>query len=436
MTKGKGGVKGGSAEPAQPLRILLFSHYFWPESFRINQVAEDLISAGAEVTVLTGFPSYPEGRTYPGYRSWRTLRERHPVGYEIMRVPVVPRRRGTAIDLACNYLSFLASGIVAGTWLLRGRRFDILFNYCTTPVIQGYVGLWLRFLKGGKLVLWVQDLWPQALSSTNFVRSPLLLRAVEAAVGALYKRADLVLGQSRAFVRHIGRQAGNTPVRYFPNPGEHSRMPGKGAPELPPSFNIVFAGNLGTVQSMESVVEAAGLLRDDSGVQIILFGSGSRAEWIAREIEDRGLTNLRLGGRLPPDQMPGLYSQCSALLLTLVDDPVLAQTVPSKLQSYLAAGRPVIAAVNGEAADIVAEARCGITCPAGDPAALAEAVRRLKAMPAAEREAMGKAGRAYFEAHYEPELLARQLVGLFDELAEPGSDGKREERALPAEVER
>lgn len=429
-------VEGG-AEPAQPLRILLFSHYFWPESFRINQVAEDLISAGAEVTVLTGFPSYPEGRTYSGYRSWRTLRERHPAGYEIMRVPVVPRGRGKAVNLACNYLSFFVSGIVVGTWLLRERRFDILFNYCTTPVVQGYVGLWLRFLKGGKLVLWVQDLWPQALSSTNFVRSPFVLSAVERLVAALYKRSDLVLGQSRAFVRHITQRSGSTPVIYFPNPGEHRSTSHKTGPQLPAAFNVVFAGNLGTVQSMEAVVEAAGMLQEDREIQIILFGSGSRAEWIAREIDARGLSNLCLGGRVPADDMPGLYAQSSVLLLTLVDDPELSQTVPSKLQSYLAAGRPVIAAVNGEAAEIVAEAGCGITCPADDPAALAQAIRRLKGMSAADREAMGEAGRAYFEAHYKPELLATQLVGLFEELKRKGRNVEKEERrAVPAGVER
>jgi glycosyltransferase involved in cell wall biosynthesis len=425
-------MAGRRADPAQPLRVLLFTHYFWPESFRINQVVEDLISAGAEVTVLTGFPSYPEGRTYAGYKSWRLLRERHPAGYEILRVPVVPRRRGTAIDLALNYLSFLASGVVAGTWLLRGRRFDILFNYCTTPVIQGYVGVWLRFLKGGKLVLWVQDLWPQALSSTNFVRSPLLLRTVEAVVSCLYKRADLVLGQSHAFVRHIARWAGNAPVLYFPNPGEHLSVAESPMPLLP-GFNVVFAGNLGTVQSMESVVEAADLLQDDHDIQITLFGDGSRAEWIAHEIQTRGLYNIRLAGRMPAEAMSGVYMQASALLLTLVDDPILAQTVPSKLQSYLGAGRPIIAAVNGEAAEIVAEAGCGIRCAANDPISLAESVRRLKALPAAEREAMGKAGRRYFEAHYKPELLAGELMHLFSDLILNSGD-KSSGRQQPADA--
>jgi glycosyltransferase involved in cell wall biosynthesis len=425
-------VEGRSVQDAQHrLKVLLFSHYFWPESFRINQVAEDLISAGAEVTVLTGFPSYPEGMTYPGYRSWRPLRERHPSGYEILRVPVVPRRRGTAIDLALNYLSFLASGILVGSWMLRGRRFDILFNYCSTPVIQGYLGLWLRFLRGGKLVLWIQDLWPQALLSTNFVRSPFLLRSIEAVVSALYRRADLILGQSRAFVRHIAARAGTTPVRHFPNPGENTRATGDRdlSPDGP--FNVVFAGNLGTVQSMESVVDAADLLRDDHDIQIILYGSGSRAEWTGGQIERRALPNLRLAGRVPPEAMAGIYREASALLLTLVDDPVLAQTVPSKLQSYLAAGRPVIAAVNGEAADIVSEAGCGVTCPADDPAALADAIRRLKGMSAAEREALGKAGARHFQANYEPDLLAGQLIGLFTELIANG-DGGRTKLSQPA----
>lgn len=404
------------------LRILVISQYFWPESFRINQVVEDLIGAGAEVAVLTGHPNYPEGRTYPGYDARRTRLERHPAGYDVYRVPVVPRGRGTHVRLALNYLSFVASAILFGTFLLRKRRFDVLFVYGTSPVIQAYAGLWLRLVKRARLVLWVQDLWPQALAATGFVRSRFLLRLVGAAVNVLYRRCDLILAQSRAFVPLIEDRAGGTPVRYFPNPGEHSGASAAApAPALPDSFNVVFAGNLGKAQALETVVEAARMLRSDPDIQITLFGSGSMEAWIAGEIAAAGLPNLGLGGRLPPEAMPAVYRQASALLLTLVDDEMIAQTVPSKLQSYLGAGVPIVAAVNGEAARIVTEAGAGVSCQAEDPAALAGAIAALKAMPAEERRAMGEAGRRFFDSNYRPQELARQLL---ERLGEVAADGK------------
>jgi len=399
-------------------QVLLISHYFWPEPLRINQVVEDLIAAGAKVTVLTGHPSYPEEAAYPGYRPWRMMGERHPAGYEIFRVPVVPRGRANGVRLAVNYLSFVGSAIVFGTPLLRRRRFDVVFVFCTTPAIQGYAALWFGVLKKAKVVLWVQDIWPQSLAATGYVKSPTLLRLVGRVVRALYRRCDLILGQSRAFVRLIEAEAGGVPVRYFPNPGEHPTQPASPvAVTLPEKFNVIFAGNLGKAQAMETIVEAARILRENTDIHITLFGSGAMGDWIAGEIAAGGLHNLALGGRLPPEAMPEIYRKASALLLTLVNDEIIAQTVPSKLQSYLGAGRPIIAAVNGEAAAIVSEAAAGFSCRAEDPTALAEAIVALKNLPELSRREMGDAARRYFDANYMPEALARQLLAHLDGVA-------------------
>lgn len=395
-----------------PIRILIVSHYFWPEPFRINQIINDLIAAGAEITVLACHPSYPGGVTYPGYDARTLRRERHPAGYDIVRVPVVPRGSGSATRLLLNYLSFTGFAIVLGPWLLRRRRFDIVFVYCTTPVIQGYAGLWLGWLKHAPVVQWVQDLWPQALSATGFIRSPLLLGVIRHVVNWMYRRSDLILGQSRAFVRHIRPDAGRTPVHFFPNPGENEVMEYGDVPAMTLSgrFRLVFGGNLGRAQAMETIVGAATLLRDDPDIHITLVGSGSMTGWIEDELAARELNNVTLAGRQPPAAMPGVYAQASALLLTLIDDPLLAQTVPSKLQTYLGTGKPIIAAVNGEAAEIVIEAHAGLACSAEDPAALAAAIRKVKEMTEPERDALGAAGCRFFNAHYKPAPLARALL--------------------------
>lgn len=392
------------------LRVLVVSQHFWPEQFRLNQVVEDLLAAGAEVTVLTGHPNYPEGRVFDGYNAFSIVHESHPAGFEIFRVPLVPRGGGGALRLALNYLSFLASGIIIGPWLLRRHRFDVQFVYCTSPVIQGYVALWFKLLKRIPVVLWIQDMWPDALVATRHVHSPLLLSAVRRVVSWMYRGGDLIFGQSRSFVRTIRPLAGQVPVEYFPNPGEHAKEVVGSIPVLPAGFNIVFGGNLGRAQALETVLDAAELLRDDGDIHFTLYGSGAMASWLAESAEKRGLSNVRVPGRLPASVMPGVYRQASALLLTLANDEAVSQTIPSKLQSYLGAGRPVIAAVNGEAARIVTEAKAGIACPAEDPAALADAVRALKSSSPAERDEMGRAARRYFVQNYDPEKLGTELL--------------------------
>lgn len=393
------------------LKVLVVSHYFWPESFRINQVVNDLSSGGAEVVVLTGFPNYPDGKTFEGYRSWKPMIEDHPNGYEIVRVPVVPRGRSGAFRLFLNYVTFVVSGVLFGSILLRGRRFDVQFVYCTTPVIQGFVGLWFKWLKQAPVVLWVQDIWPRALAATGYIKSPLQLKLIGRAVTALYRGCDLILGQSHSFVRLIAPQAGDTPVEHFPNPGEHPVAAERGERLPAGKFNVVFAGNIGRAQAMDTVLAAAELLSGSSDIQITLFGSGSMSEWTADQVKKRGIENLKLAGRVPPDQMPSIYAESSVLLLPLVDDPDVAETVPSKLQSYFGAGRPIIAAVNGEAARIVRDAGAGLACPAEDPAALADAIKDLRDRSVAEREAMSAAALHYFSEHYEPQRLTRHLLG-------------------------
>lgn len=391
-------------------RILVWSQHFWPESFRINEVARDLAAAGAEVTVLTGQPNYPKGEIFDGYRAAGMGVEDWD-GIPIVRVPLAPRGAGRSRQLAANYLSFIASGSLIAPWLLRGRRFDAVFVYGTSPILQGIPAWIVARLKGARLVLWVQDLWPESLEVTGHVSNPRILGAVRGVVGWLYRRADLILGQSEAFVTAIRPMAGKTPVAYHPNPADAPAEGGHGH-DFPPGFNIVFAGNLGTVQALEVVTAAAALLRDRPDIHITLFGSGSRDAWLAETIAQQGLANVRWAGRRPPADMPAIFAQADALLVTLNRSEILAQTVPSKVQSYLGAGKPVIAALDGEGARIVSEAGAGLAVPAEDPAGLADAIRRLADMSAADRAALGDAGRRYFAAHFEPAMLAKRLLAL------------------------
>lgn len=395
------------------MRVLILSQHFWPESFRINEVATSLVEAGCQVTVLTGNPNYPDGDVFPGYVAYKIGREQHD-GYEILRVPLIPRKRGSAMRLVANYISFIVCASALGPWLLRGQRVDAIFVYGTSPILQAIAGIVLKRWKRAVLVTWVQDLWPESLQATGFVTNRHALRLVDALVRWIYRQCDLLLVQSRSFIPLVRAKSGDTPVEYHPNPGERA-FDSRGATDGPaitlsPGFNVVLAGNLGTVQSLETIVAAAELLRAFDDVRFVLVGSGARADWIRGEAVTRKLSNIVLVGRFGPESMPEILSQASALLVSLIRNPIMSTTVPSKLQTYFAAGRPIIASLDGEGARVVDESGAGISCAAEDAGALANAVLALRAKPPSELGAMALAGRDYYVRNFDPATLAGKLA--------------------------
>lgn len=415
-----------------PLRLLLVTQYFHPETFPINSLVPALVAAGAHVTVLTGQPNYPDGRVFPGYRAMSTRRERLHDTVDVIRVPIVPRGRNSALRLAANYLSFIASAWLVGSRMLRGLAVDVVFVYAPSPILQAIPAILIARRKRARVVTWVQDLWPQSLESTGFVTNPALLRVAASFVRRIYEAHDLLLGQSQRFVSAIRPLAGRVPVEYLPNPSQDVFSTGAvGALELPDAFNVVFAGNMGTVQALDTVLDAAALLRDEGGIHIVLVGSGSRSAWLADEVRSRGLRNVLLPGRFDAAEMPGIYSQADLLLVTLKRAPILSQTIPSKVQSYLSAGRPIVAALDGEGADLVRDAGAGLVGPAEDAEALAANIRALFRASREERERFGAAGRAYYERHFHPDVLAAQLLTRLAELAAAPHLPERSTVSLP-----
>ncbi|HUR41111.1 MAG TPA: glycosyltransferase family 4 protein [Verrucomicrobiae bacterium] len=395
------------------MKLLIFTQHYWPEVFRINDVAAALVEAGVDTAVLTGKPNYPVGSILPGYRAWGTLRESYQ-GVTIHRVPLLPRGRATSLRLAANYLSFIVSAAVLGPWLLRRQRFDAILVYATSPLLQALAAVVLKWCTRSALVIWVQDLWPESLSATGHVRSPHVLGLVRYVVRWIYRRCELILVPSQAFVGRVQPLAGGTPVAFQPNPAERPRARSMDDPFssmiTPGAFTVVFAGNLGTAQALDTVLAAAERLRNHSAIRFLLVGSGSRAHWVEVETRRLGLTNVTLAGQHPPEAMPALFARASALLVSLADHDILALTIPSKIPTYLAAGRPVIASLNGEGARVIAESGAGVCSPASDADALAAAVEDLSRRPSDDLDAMGRRGREYFQRHFEPRHLTDQLL--------------------------
>lgn len=399
------------------MKVLVLSQYFWPESFRINEVVESLRRVGCHITVLTGQPNYPQGKVFEGYRSSFLGTQHHISGYDIYRVPLISRGRAGSLELIVNYLCFVLTASLLGPWLLRKQRFDVIFVYAPSPIIQAIPAVWIAFLKRAKLITWVQDLWPQSLEATGFLNNNILLNMVEVLVSWIYRRCDLLLVQSRSFLEPVKSMAGKTPVLFHPNPGDLAlnqrlklRLP---ALQLGHGFNVLFAGNFGKVQALGTVLDAANLLLANKDVRFVLVGSGRCSDWLKQEVISRKLINVQLVGRFPPEAMPGILDQASALLLSLVGNQIMNRTVPSKVQTYLAAGKPIIASLDGEGARVVVESGAGLSCPAEDAKALAEVVLRLRAMSAKELQMMGEAGQLYFKKHFDPHMLAKRLARIF-----------------------
>jgi glycosyltransferase involved in cell wall biosynthesis len=374
-----------------------------------------LRAEGCEVLVLTGQPNYPKGFSFKGYSWWSINREEHE-GITILRVPLIPRGDGSAMLMVFNYLSFVISATVFGSWQLRGISIDLIMVFAPSPILQAIPAIWLAKLKNASLVTWIQDLWPESLKDTGYVKNLRILAIVSGVVRWIYQKNNLLLVPSHAFIDPVKDMSGTVPVVYHPNPGDFAFSEPLKKQDCPikfeDKFNVVFTGNLGKVQSLKTILDSAEMLIADPEITIYLVGSGSQSDWVRSEISRRHLANVELPGRFDLIDMPLIMSQASALLVSLIRSQIMSKTVPSKVQAYLAAGRPIIASLDGEGARIVVEAGAGLISGAEDAKGLAQAIMSLKNMSAMERKAMGDNGQAYYAANYEPRFLSQKLKDL------------------------
>ncbi len=404
------------------MRILLLTQYYWPENFLINSVVRLLVARGVEVTVLTGKPNYPDGIIFEGYRAGGCQREQHD-GTIVLRLPIVARGNRSRTRLALNYLSFIFSGILFGRGLVGKQEYDLVFVYAPSPLLQALPAIWLARLRQVPLVVWVQDLWPESLLATGGIKNQWLLSVVARLVLIVYRASDRILVQSQAFIAPVAALTDDpAKIHYYPSMYKTSSdcavSPRAIAltKELQASFSVVFAGNLGTAQALDTIVETARHLVHHPEIRVVVVGSGSLGDWLSEQRDVYGLTNLTLAGRFEASDMSTIFAAAEALLVSLRPEPAFELVIPGKLQAYLAAGRPVLAALDGEGSRIIREAGAGLCSEAGNAKALTENVLRMAALSPRERHQMGQNGRSYFERHFAPDALADELVEHFKEV--------------------
>lgn len=393
------------------MNILIVSQYFYPENFRINELASEWVKKGHRVKVLTGIPNYPDGKFFDGYGLFRKRKEKYQ-GIDIIRIPLIPRGKGANWELALNYISFVLSGVFWAPWLVQGK-FDCIFVFGISPITAALPAIVLKKIKRTPLFLWVLDLWPQSVEATNAVRSKILLGWIGGIAKLIYKHCDRILIASKSFGTAIeGFGVSKKKIYFFPNWAEDIYTGGfdnqneNKMPSLPTGFRVMFAGSVGAAQDFPTILSAAEILKDHTEIHWIIVGDGRMWEWVKDQVEKRGLDKtVHILGRYPLDSMPYFFRLADAFLVTLKKNPVFALTVPGKIQSYLAFGRPIIAALEGDGREVVLNAKAGMVVPPESPDDLARAVLAMSRLTEGDRRQQGMSARAYHERNFDRKLL-------------------------------
>lgn len=400
------------------MKVLLITQYFYPENFKSNDIAFEMRKQGYEVDVLAGIPNYPEGKYYKGYGLFRKRIEKVE-GVNIYRAFQFSRgKNGNGIRLSFNYLSYAFCASFWALFLSLFKKYDAIIVHEPSPITQGIPAVIAKKIRKTPIYFWVLDIWPNAMMSGGNIKNKRLLNGVNNLVKFIYNNSDKILISSKKFEPLILSQGDyQHKILYFPNWSEDllamdNQYP---IPELPDGFRIMFAGNIGTAQDIENVMKAVLELKEEPNLKWIFIGDGSKKEWLDSFIKENGLEQIVYTyGKYPFDAMPAFYNKANAMLLSLRGGEFvhLKAVVPAKLQSYMSAGRPVLAMIDGGGAEIISEAICGYSVASGDYISFAEMIKTKVLPHKTEFQLLGNNGRAYYEAHFRKEDCIKNLCNI------------------------
>jgi glycosyltransferase involved in cell wall biosynthesis len=416
------------------MRILMLTQWFEPEpALKGLLFARALQARGHQIEVLTGFPNYPEGRVYPGYRI-RPFQREVIDGIQVVRVPLFPSHDASPVRRILNYVSFTASAVLLGSFLTR--RADVIYAY-HPPLTVGVAASMLGLVKRAPFVYDVQDLWPDTLAATGMMSGRLPLRLVDLVAKWVYRRAAHVAAQSPGFESKLAERGvppSKLSVIYNWTHEEGTRV-GPNSQiaadlEIGTKFNVIFAGTMGRAQGLDAVLQAAKLVdRPGSRIQFILIGGGIETGHLKAETKRLGLSNVRFFSRVPMSEIGAVLAAGDVLLVHLRDDPLFEITIPAKTQAYLSSGKPILIGVKGDAAELIARSGGGVSCEPEDPQSIANAVTRLEAMNPSELRAMGERGKAFYWSELSLEIGTLHFLRIFDRVISdfhtaPGPPGR------------
>ena len=396
------------------MKILIISQYFYPENFRINDLVFSLKKKRYNIEVLTGKPNYPKGFYSKGY-SWKKPSFEYINNIPIHRANLFLRGRGGGIRLFINYISFIFFGYLK-LLKLKGS-FDKVFIYAPSPITVGFLGIIAANKFNCKSYLWIHDLWPESVRVAGGINNKFILSMIDQMTRFIYKKTDVLLVQSPLFKKYLEKQKVDLKkVVYYPYYAETFYKPVTSTNEVknkfPEGFNILFAGNIGTAQSFDTIVEAIDLIKKEQ-INIIVLGDGRDKERSQEKIKTLGLSHkFYFLGSHPSESMPEYFAAADALLITLKKADIFSYTIPGKLQSYLACGKPIIGALDGIGKQIIEVSNSGLCVDAEDVVGLSEKMIKMNKMPPKELLIFGNSGLDYFNNHFNKEKLLNDFEAI------------------------
>lgn len=402
------------------MKLLLVSPHFFPENFKCNDLAFELAAKGHDVTVLSDIPNYPQGKYFKGYSLFRRRKE-VVNGVTVYRAIVIPRGNATAVRLAFNYASFVLFASVIALYLAFFKKFDAVIVHETSPITVGIPACIVKKIQRIPMLFWVLDLWPESLSAAGGIENKQVIGFFTWLTKRIYHNSDKILISSKGFEQSI-REKGPfaDKIHYYPNWADRALGEKKEytLPEMPEGFIVMFAGNIGEAQDFDHLMEAARLLKEETGIHFVLVGDGRKRPWVEDFIARHSLEKtVHWVGRHPLEAMPVFFARANAMIVSLKDQLIFNLTAPAKIQAYMSAGKPIVMMQNGEGPRIIREADCGYAVPAGDAAGFAELIRKMAQMPAEELERMGASGKAYCQEHFQLDKSIDQMCQWLDEVA-------------------
>ena len=400
------------------MRILVISQYFYPENFRINDLCYGLKEKGHNVAVLTGKPNYPNGQFYKGYGFFKKRIEVIN-GITIYRSNLIPRGKGSGFRLFVNYLSFVFFGLFRLFFIKE--KFDKIFVYAPSPITVGYLGAFASFLFRAKPYLWVHDLWPESVKDAGGINNKFVLGLVNLMTKSIYYFYNTILVQSPRFKDYLVNQGVNEKkILFYPYYAESFYKVIEPNQKINKIFskrlNIVFAGNIGVAQSFDTIINAVEIVsKKIDNFTVIVLGDGRDKKRILDKINSLNLnSHFKFLGSFPPEKMSEFFASADALLVTLKKTKIFSMTIPGKLQSYLACGRPIIGSIDGIGAEIIKESSCGLVTPSEDYNGLAESIINFYNSTEESRVKFGINARKYFEKEFARDKLLLKLIDIFN----------------------
>ena len=387
------------------MRILLITQYFYPENFKSNDVAIELSKRGHEVTVLTGLPNYPAGKIFDNYRFFGRNKEKLP-GIKIIRTWIVPRGNGGAVRLFLNYFSWAFFASFRIFFLALSSSFDSVIVHAPSPVTQFVPAIIIKKIQRIPIYFWILDLWPESLTSAGGIKNKFILDFFTEIVKYFYRVSDKILISSQSFKSSIIDKGDfEDKLIYFPNWAEDTISKGSNnypIPKLPNGFNILFAGNLGVAQDLESVVNCAVKLKEYKNIHFIILGDGRMKKTLEKSIiKNNVINNVHLMGKYPIEAMKTFFHSADSLLITLKNEEALNKTVPAKLQAYMSSGRPILGMLSGEGNQTIKESKGGFTANAGEYENLAKLILKLTKLTQNQRDVLGNNSLKFYQDNFE-----------------------------------